>query len=59
MKTKVNLSLDPSTAERLKTYATDHHQTVSQAVTDWIWRQKVSESPMRGQMSFDKTGGIK
>ena len=49
-RTKVNLSLDESTAERLKTYAYEHHTTVSQAVTDWIWSAKVKNEQVRGQM---------
>ncbi len=43
MKTKVNLSLDFDTAERLKQYAFEQHKTVSQAVTDWIWREKITD----------------
>jgi hypothetical protein len=56
---KVSLSLTPDTAERLKQYAADHHTTMTQAVTDWIWKQKVSESPMKGQMTINEKGEIK
>ena len=52
-KVKVNLSLDESTAERLKQYAFENHKTVSQAVTDWIWSAKVKNANVRGQMSLE------
>lgn len=59
MKVRMNISVDESTAERLKQYAKDKHSTVSQIVTDFIWKQKVSESPMKGQMSTNMKGEIK
>lgn len=43
-KCKLNLSVDNETRDRLQQYAYDHHTTVSQAITDWIWTQKVSDS---------------
>lgn len=52
-KTKVNLSLDADTAERLKQYAWENHKTVSQAVTDLIWAQKVQYAQIRGQITID------
>lgn len=56
-KVKVNLSLDSDTAERLKQYAFEQHKTVSQAVTDWIWKEKVKNEQIRGQESlFSKKG---
>ncbi|WP_190324861.1 DUF6364 family protein [Mediterraneibacter catenae] len=56
-KVKVNLSLDSDTAERLKQYAFEQHKTVSQAVTDWIWHEKVKFDQIRGQESlFSKKG---
>lgn len=51
-KVRINISLDESTAERLKQYAFEKHTTVSQAITDWIWAQKVENSQIRGQRSF-------
>lgn len=54
MKTKVNLSLDQDTAERLKQYAYEHHKNVSQAITDWIWAQKVKNENLRGQIKVDR-----
>lgn len=38
-KTKITISVDDDTAQRLKQYAADYHTTVSQAVTDWIWTE--------------------
>ena len=51
-KVKVNLSLDEDTAERLKQYAYEHHMNVSQAVTNWIWSQKVKGENLRNQMDM-------
>lgn len=51
-KVKVNLSLEESTAERLKQFAWENHTTVSQAVTDWIWSAKVKNAQVRGQRSL-------
>lgn len=58
-KVRVNVSLDPDTHERLKQYAYEHHVTVSQAITDWIWGAKVKNENVRGQMSLPtgKKGG--
>ena len=59
-KTKVLLSLDPDTAERLKQYAFENHTNVSQAVTDWIWSAKVKNTQVRGQIGLvdpKKKGG--
>lgn len=53
-KVKVNLSLDEDTAERLKQYAFENHKTVSALVTDWIWKAKVKNEQVRGQMSIGK-----
>lgn len=56
-KVKVNLSLDPDTAERLKQYAYEQHKTVSQSVTDWIWKENVKFDQIRGQENlFNKKG---
>ena len=52
-KVRVNISLDPDTHERLKQYAYEHHTTVSAAITDWIWGQKVKNENLRNQISFD------
>lgn len=51
-KVRVNVSLDPDTHERLKQYAYEHHVTVSQAITDWIWSTKVKNENVRGQMTL-------
>lgn len=52
MRTKINLSLDQDTAERLKQYAYEQHKTISQAVTDWIWKEKVKNWNLRGQQKI-------
>ncbi|MDD7408445.1 MAG: DUF6364 family protein [Anaerovoracaceae bacterium] len=54
-KTKVNLSLDPDVAERLKQYAYERHMTVSAVVTAWTLNAKVEHKQIRGQVSlFEK-----
>ena len=40
MKKRINISVSPDTELLLKTYAKEHHTTVSQAITDWIWSEK-------------------
>lgn len=52
MKRRVNISVTEDTAERLKQYAWEHHKTVSQAVTDWIWSVKVKNEQIRGQKNL-------
>lgn len=47
---KVLLSLDEEVFYRLKQYAYDHHMSMSQAVTQWILKQKVSFERLPGQM---------
>ena len=49
MKQRVNISLSEDTIERLKQYAWEHHTTVSQAITDWIWSARVKNEQIRGQ----------
>lgn len=46
----VNLSLD--TIERLKLYAYQQHKSVSQVITDFIWKQKIDSNTIRGQYSI-------
>ena len=58
-KVRVNISLEESTHERLKQYAFEHHTTVSQAITDWIWREKVKNENVRGQLSMPGVNGKK
>nr|CRY96470.1 hypothetical protein [uncultured prokaryote] len=36
-KKRVNISVSSDTEQRLKQYSLEHHTTVSQAITDWIW----------------------
>ena len=52
-KSRVNLSLDPDTKERLQVYAWENHASVSKAVTDLVWAAKVKNSQIRGQTSLD------
>lgn len=52
-KKRVNISISEDTAERLKQYAWENHTSVSQAITDWIWHVKVSNSQLRGQIRID------
>ena len=35
------LSMEPETKERLRAYADQNHTSISQAITDWIWKQPV------------------
>ena len=49
-KKSMNIYISADTIERLRQYAADHHTTVSQAVTDWIWKQKVSGSDSRDKV---------
>ena len=46
-KVKFCLSLDEEIAERLRTYAKEHHKTVAAAVTDWVL--SVTEEEEEGQ----------
>lgn len=56
---RINISLTPDTAERLRQYAFEHHYSgVSQAISQWIWSQKVSGSQIRGQISLDQVNGF-
>ena len=52
MKQRINISVTEDTAERLKQYAWEHHKNVSQAITDWIWAEKVNHEQIRGQTSL-------
>ena len=53
MKQRINISLSPDAADRLKQYAWEHHTNVSQAITDWIWSAKVKNEQIRGQQTID------
>ena len=52
MKQRINISVTEDTVERLKQYAWEHHKTVSQSITDWIWSVKVKNEQIRGQKNF-------
>ncbi len=38
------------TDDRLEQWAYENHTTVDQGITDWIWKQKVKQNNIRGQM---------
>ena len=48
-KTRVNISLEQDTLERLKQYAWENHTTVSGAITSIVWNLKVKGENVRGQ----------
>jgi len=52
MKKRINVSLTEDTIERLKQYAWEHHTNVSQAITDWIWSEKVKNTQIIGQLKI-------
>ena len=53
LKVRVNLSLTPDTAERLEQYAWDNHLSgASAAVTELVWKAKVTKGSIPGQMTF-------
>ena len=54
-KTRINISVDEDTAERLHQYAWEHHSSVSKAISDLIWSAKVKNEQIRGQMNFTLT----
>lgn len=47
-KQTINISVSPDTKERLKEYANMKHTTISQAITDWIWRQPLKSENATG-----------
>ena len=52
-KTRINISLEEDTAERIRQYAWENHSSVSKAISDLIWSAKVKNSQIRGQMSLE------
>jgi len=52
-KERINITVTSDTKERLKQYAFEHHTSVSQAITDWIWGQKIKNEQIREQQSMD------
>lgn len=49
---RVMISLEEETIDRLKQYAEDNHTTVSNAIRQWIWKQKVTNPQVRGQLKL-------
>ena len=43
------IGLRADTYFHLEQWAEEHHTTATQAVTDWIWKQKVHKSDIPGQ----------
>lgn len=43
MRVRRNISITPDTDRRLMAYARDHHCSVSQAITDWVWSVSVRD----------------
>lgn len=52
-KERLNITVTSDTKERLKQYAFEHHTSISQAITDWIWHEKVKNEQIRGQQRMD------
>lgn len=53
MKTKVNLSLEPDTADTLKSLAQESHKTVSQWVTDKVWEEQKEKETMDPDLLYN------
>ena len=51
-KKRVNISISEDTAQRLKQYAWEHHTSVSHAITEWIWQEKLMNTQVRGQTTM-------
>lgn len=49
---KVNISLTEGTKRRLQEYAREHHVTISKAIEQWIWSEKVNGESLASL--FDK-----
>ena len=52
-KERLNITVTSDTKERLRQYAFENHKSISQAITDWIWSQKVKNEQIRGQQRID------
>lgn len=52
MKSKLNLYLEQDTIDRIRQYAYEHHMTASQAVTQWIWKEKMKNENLPGQTNI-------
>ena len=51
MKIKKSISVSIATADRLKQIAKEHHTTVSQLITNWVWQTHLTGE----QCCFEKT----
>lgn len=52
-KERMNITVTSDMKERLKQYAFKHHTSISQAIIDWIWHEKVKNDQNRGQQRID------
>lgn len=52
-KERLNITVTSDTKERLKQYVSEHHTSISQAIMDWIWSQKVKNEQIRGQQRME------
>ena len=50
---RINVSLRSDTLERLDQYAFEEHVSRSQAITSLVWKARVKNSTVRGQMNID------
>lgn len=47
-KERLNITVTSDIKERLRQYAFENHTFISQAVTDWVWSQKIKNGQIRG-----------
>lgn len=59
MKTKVNLSLEPDTADTLKSLAQESHKTVSQWVTDKVWEEQKEKETMDPDILYNSNFSVR
>jgi hypothetical protein len=58
LKKRVNISITEQTHKLLKDYADSKNTTVSQAISDWIWKEKnLSMSGIANRDWFEKLDG--
>ena len=50
---RINISLRSDTLDRLDQYAYEEHVSRSQAITSLVWKARVKNSSVRGQMNID------
>ena len=50
----ITVSTTADTIARIKQFAFENHMNVSQAITQLIWKAKVKNSAIKGQISIDE-----